>query len=120
VALTDTAVLHYAYAEFEEARGGIKVCFDFLTLDLMVLVWCKLILEPKRFFWSDSQQSFATHMSWLELLVVDQEAKGVYETLISNDSTANALAYIQVSGLDMSVLLSCWVISSLPITKVIC
>jgi hypothetical protein len=59
-------------------------------------------------------------MSWLELLVVDQEAKGVYETLISNDSTANALAYIQVSGLDMSVLLSCWVISSLPITKVIC
>jgi hypothetical protein len=70
VALTDTAVLHYAYAEFEEARGGIK------------------------------------------------EAKGVYETLISNDSTANALAYIQVSGLHMSVLLSCWVISSLPITKV--
>ncbi|CAM6045157.1 unnamed protein product [Sphagnum compactum] len=47
-ALPDTAVLHYAYAEFEEARGGIK------------------------------------------------EAKGVYETLISNDSTANALAYIQL------------------------
>ncbi len=57
-------------------------------------------------------------MSWLELLVVDQEAKAVYETLISNDSTANALAYIQVSRLDMSVLLSCWVISTLPITKV--
>ncbi|KAG0620732.1 hypothetical protein M758_4G238800 [Ceratodon purpureus] len=47
-ALPDTAVLHYAYAEFEEARGGIK------------------------------------------------EAKAVYETLIKNDTTANALAYIQL------------------------
>ena len=25
----DKAVLHYAYAEFEEARGGIKVCACF-------------------------------------------------------------------------------------------
>jgi hypothetical protein len=50
VALTDTAVLHYAYAEFEEARGGIKVCFDFLTLDLMVLVMVQANPRAKKVF----------------------------------------------------------------------
>ncbi len=50
MALTDTAVLHYAYAEFEEARGGIKVCFDFPTLDLMVLVMVQADPRAKKVF----------------------------------------------------------------------
>ena len=84
----DKTVLHSAYAEFKEARGGIKVC-------------ACLHMQFEEVFLYSAIKLRVLHVRLLTdkhihdcLIGLDQEAKAVYETLIANDTTANSLAYI--------------------------
>ena len=86
----DKAVLHSTYAEFEEARGGIKVCACLHMQFLEVLLYSAIKLRVVHV-------RLLTDKHIRDCLVgLDQEAKAVYETLIANDTTANSIAYIQV------------------------